>query len=484
MVSTSCNIPTTGRFDRTPARIYAVVVALAVSSWLVAVGDPAQGAEAEGDFRFWSDYASFRLDPDTNAAYVEFYFEMKRVDFAFRPDEELLRADVYTWVHVRDTDGEAVDSVGGAFVSVVGDSLELADSNFTMFFARALLLQPGEYRTRVVVIDLSNKRSAETFYPVRVPDFSADDLLLSDIEFAYDILDRSTDTLAQRTDVLVKSGQKVFPDCRGLVSNSRPRLLFYSELYNLSFDPTQDNSYLMELSVVPHDSAAPRSFGQQTLTKPGTDAVLATGVSVRDLPPGRYDLRIDVTDPARGQSASVAKPFLVLAPPVDSLTPEEERRIRDIILYIARPEEMAAFDRLNATGKRTFWHKFWADRDPTPGTPENEAKTEHLRRMNYANERFSVGFRDRDDGWQTDQGRVYIVYGAPDLIERYPFTPERPPAQIWYYDRLPGQGQALFLFIDQGGYGEYNLVHSTARGERRDPKWERQIQQGAFERTQ
>jgi GWxTD domain-containing protein len=174
----------------------------------------------------------------------------------------------------------------------------------------------------------------------------------------------------------------------------------------------------------------------------------------------------------------------VVPVPVDSLTEDEEQRIRDIIFLIARPEEMATFDRLNAIGKRTFWHQFWAERDPSPGTPENEAKTEHLRRMNYAEERFSVGTQGLGMGWQTDMGRIYIVYGAPDLIERYPFTPERPPAQIWYYDHLTGQGQVLFLFLDEGGYGDYNLVHSSARGERRDPSWERQIQQGAFERTQ
>lgn len=490
-MNTNCSIPTTGLSDsprpgrresRAPIHTR---LGFALTLAVLALGaGRAAAVEATGDFRFWSDYAVFRLDPDTSAGYVEFYYEMKRIDFAFRPVDDRLRADVYTWVHVRDEAGNAIDSMGGAFVSVVADSTELADSNFTMFFARALILRPGRYHARAVVIDLSNKKSAEAFYPITVRDFSADGLVLSDIEFAYDILDRSGDTMAIRNDVLVKSGQKVFPDCRGLVNNARPRLMFYSELYNLGFDPTQDNSYQMELSIVPHDSVPARSFGPQVLTKPGVDAVLATGVSVRDLAPGTYDLKIDVTDPARGQTATVSKPFVVLAAPVDSLTEEEEARIRDIIFFIARPEEMATFDRLNAVGKRTFWHQFWAERDPSPGTPENEAKTEHLRRMNFANEKFSIGTRERGTGWQTDMGRVYIVYGEPNLIERYPFTPERPPAQIWYYDHLIGQGQVLFLFIDESGYGEYNLVHSSARGERRDPSWERQIQQGAFERTQ
>ena len=445
---------------------------------------PARATEGHGDLRFWSDYAAFRLEPAAPDGYVEFYYELKRVDFRFRLVDGLLRADVYTWVHVSDTSGAPVDSVGGAFVSIVPDSVALADSNFTMFFARALILPPGEYVARTVVADLENKASSEATYPVHVPKFSSDVLTVSDIEFGYNIINQTGDSVSGTTDVLVKNRQKVFPDCRGIVSSTRTRLLFYSEVYNLGFDPARDNSYLMELSVESEDGTARESFGRQTLTKPGSDAVLTTGINVGHLTPGWYRMKIDVTDPATGQTASAQKPFIMVAPRLDSITPDEEQRILDIIAYVARPEELQAFQGLNAVGKMNFWHRFWKDRDPSPGTPDNEFKNEHMRRMNYANERFSVGFEDRTDGWRTDMGRIYIVYGDPDNIERYPFTPERPAAEMWYYDHLTGQGQVYFLFVDETGYGEYNMVHSTARGERRDPDWEQQVNEGAFERRQ
>jgi hypothetical protein len=104
--------------------------------------------------------------------------------------------------------------------------------------------------------------------------------------------------------------------------------------------------------------------------------------------------------------------------------------------------------------------------------------------MNYANEKYSIGVSENAGGWRTDMGRIYIVHGQPSHIERFPFTPERPAAEQWFYDHLTGQGQVYFLFIDESGYGEYNMVHSTARGERRDPFWEQQVSTGAFERTQ
>lgn len=445
---------------------------------------PSFAIEGTGSLRLHADHAAFRYAAGAREGYVEFYFELKRVDFTFRPVDSVLRADVHAWVHVRDTAGTPVDSVGGAFISVAPDSAAVADSNFVIFFARALVLPPGQYRARVVVTDLLDKTSSEAPLSVVVPDFSRPELLLSDIEFGYDIISQTADTGAIPADVLVKNHYKVYPDCRGLVGQDRPRLFFYSEVYNLAFDPARDNSYDVTVSVAPMDSVTGKPVKVQKLTKAGNTAVLATGVDVRDLHAGAYNLRIDVSDPANGQWASAQKAFQVLAPVgADSLTPADIQRMRDIFAYIIRPDQSQTFERLNATGKRAFWVQYWKDRDPSPGTVENESKDEHLRRMNYANERFSVGSQNRTDGWRTDMGRVYIVYGPPNTVERYPFTSEGKPAEMWYYDNLAGQGQVYFLFIDESGFGEYNMVHSTARGERRDPKWEEQINQGTFDRN-
>ena len=77
---------------------------------------------------------------------------------------------------------------------------------------------------------------------------------------------------------------------------------------------------------------------------------------------------------------------------------------------------------------------------------------------------------------------MYIVYGPPDQIDRFPFTSGREAAEKWSYESLPGQGSAHFLFVDENGYGDYRLVTSSARGEKRDPTWDRRIESGEFER--
>ena len=60
--------------------------------------------------------------------------------------------------------------------------------------------------------------------------------------------------------------------------------------------------------------------------------------------------------------------------------------------------------------------------DPTPGTFENEAKNEFYRRVAVANHNFSFLF---GNGWRTDRGRIYIMYGQPDQIDDFPVVSDR-----------------------------------------------------------
>ena len=138
-----------------------------------------------------------------------------------------------------------------------------------------------------------------------------------------------------------------------------------------------------------------------------------------------------------------------------------------MINYIATKRERDAYKDLSLEGKARFLEDFWRIRDPDPGTSENEFQKEHLRRWNYALQQFSR-FK-LDDGWKTDQGRVYILYGPPDDIERFPSDISTLAWERWHYYSL--EGGVGFIFGDLGGFDNFILIHSTARGECRDPHW-------------
>ena len=86
------------------------------------------------------------------------------------------------------------------------------------------------------------------------------------------------------------------------------------------------------------------------------------------------------------------------------------------VRYLITPEEQAAAQRLELVSDfRDFVDAFWQRRDPTPGTPENEARTAFEARLKYTNDHFGA---DDTLGYLTDRGRIYILLGPPDRILR------------------------------------------------------------------
>ena len=107
------------------------------------------------------------------------------------------------------------------------------------------------------------------------------------------------------------------------------------------------------------------------------------------------------------------------------------------VVYIITQEEAAAYQKLTANEEREkFIEQFWLRRDPTPGTPENEFKQEHYRRIAYANEHF---FTAATPGWESARGRTYILLGPPDEIEQHPGW------QAWGYRNFDHSSDFLVL---------------------------------------
>jgi hypothetical protein len=67
------------------------------------------------------------------------------------------------------------------------------------------------------------------------------------------------------------------------------------------------------------------------------------------------------------------------------------------------------------------------------------------------------------------------MYGEPDEIERFPSELDKKPYEIWHYNSI--EGGVIFVFGDVTGFSNFELLHSTKRGELRDDNWMRKIQQ-------
>ncbi|HSR52849.1 MAG TPA: GWxTD domain-containing protein [Acidobacteriota bacterium] len=170
---------------------------------------------------------------------------------------------------------------------------------------------------------------------------------------------------------------------------------------------------------------------------------------------------------------------LLLALPVAAQSNEQKRQeestdyykkwLDQDVRYIITEAEKEIFEKLaTAEEKEQFIEQFWLRRDPDPRTPTNEYKEEHYRRIAYANDHYKSGFA----GWKTDRGRIYIIHGPPDEIERNPSgggyerrfsegggATATYPFERWWYRNLPGLGSDIELeFVDKSWTGEYKLA--------------------------
>jgi GWxTD domain-containing protein len=137
-----------------------------------------------------------------------------------------------------------------------------------------------------------------------------------------------------------------------------------------------------------------------------------------------------------------------------------------LVSYIILPAERDVFSKLTTDRDRDiFIDAFWKQRDPTPGTPQNEYQEEHTKRFNYANEFYRRG--TPREGWMTDMGQIYIILGEPSSRERFDSVPGLYSCQVWYYYGDKTKGLPTYfglLFYQRSGAGEYRLYNPTVDG--------------------
>lgn len=152
--------------------------------------------------------------------------------------------------------------------------------------------------------------------------------------------------------------------------------------------------------------------------------------------------------------------------PKAQLSAANKAWLEDEAVYIISATERSVFLKLQTDRERElFIAAFWKQRDPTPGTPENEFKAEHFRRIAHANR--TLGRDTSRPGWRTDRGRIYIILGEPQDIERYEGRSSTYDTEVWFYQGKTDLGlpPAFYVvFFKERGSGGYRLYSPIGDG--------------------
>lgn len=120
----------------------------------------------------------------------------------------------------------------------------------------------------------------------------------------------------------------------------------------------------------------------------------------------------------------------------------------EMLRFIVDRQTLKQIGAGSAAAERKKLQEFWSKKDPTPDTEFNELKAEYYRRIDYAYQHYSSG---DVAGFNTDRGRIYILYGPPENIERV-YPTEGPTKEIWTYENR------RFVFKATSGFGDFKLI--------------------------
>lgn len=466
-----------------------VLTMLSATAWAQDDSAAADKAKAVPKLKFSVDYSRFRYSD--SLTFVEFSTSIDRSLLRYIADVNKFKAEFIVTAEVVLKDS-VIGRKAWKNVNTVDSLTQLAEGQ-RLYAINNFVLPQKETRIRLKLEDVNDRTTASNVeWPVRVKSFAPDSIRLSDIQIASSI---ERDTVQS---VFNKNGFRVSPNPTALYGIGLPILYTYMEIYHLAPASKENgDTYRVEYKVMNSDGALVKSYGVKERKKPGKSAVEVNGANVVTLVSGAYFLVIEVTDMETGQTAKALHKFFVYreadyaeggekfqkreemqgegsagmdANRYDLMSEKEIGVEFEYARYIAQKEERDTFKRLNLEGKRKYIKEFWSRRDQTPGTPENEYKRDYLTRVQHANQHYKGNFRE---GWRTDRGRVMLIYGRPDEIERFPFSNQNRSYEVWHFYQV--QGGVDFVFVDKREMGDYELVHSTARGELYDPDWTRWI---------
>jgi GWxTD domain-containing protein len=299
--------------------------------------------------------------------------------------------------------------------------------HFKYEFFRAFL-RPGTYILCIQLYDLETKEPIVKKEELSVPDYRERSLVISDILFLNEIKQQSLEDLQPVMPPIRTASDTAFCARIDLFS-SESRVTLYETIKTQEETVYRDT---VQLNLVQRRKIIYFKLNQDLLF-------------------GEYILSIRAVN-SRAEETVKAR-FYTQAQDQSATLPNIETAVAALV-YIMDKKQWNALQDASEDEQKQIIKTYWKNRNPDPDSGENALETEYYRRVRYANRQFSV-FKNNYQGWKTDRGHVYILYGPPTDIDR-PLVRSATEGrfEIWVYHQL----QRRFVFYDKYSDGDYRLI--------------------------
>jgi GWxTD domain-containing protein len=353
---------------------------------------------------------------------------------------------------------------------------------------KRLAVPNGDYTLEVSVTDLALPTNTDRYSQAIRVAVSAQ-VRLAEVQLMRGYRQDTTDS------PFTKNGYYMEPLPFAFYDRAATTLVFYTEMYHTNQvvqAPTYTLRYFVERLQANNQSDI-IAVGNQKKRPTVIDAALVQ-MDISKLESGNYRLNVEIRDQVNTLLASQSIDFQRSNPYLEvtetELTDEvlarqfvqdlDEKTLRyslkaisPMVYYGTEPEALQAIlQGSDLKAMRYFLFRYFVRMDPN--NPDL-AYRKYMETATVVDKQFHSGFRL---GFETDRGRTYMRYGRPDDLIRVEDDPAAPPYEIWVYYNFPKtqQRNVKFLFYNPSLAGEdFVVLHSNARGEVQNPRWERQL---------
>ncbi len=341
----------------------------------------------------------------------------------------------------------------------------------------------GEYELEVQVKDIHQSIPPVVVKKKVSVNFPVDSLNISDIQL---IASMRRDTTGG---VLTKGGYFLETLPYQFYTKESEKLFFYAEAYETDKYIGQDFALHYRIELI-YTNGRKRTMLQRTVRRKPTPILpILMQTEIKELPSGNYRLVVEIQNKEKEVLASKSVLFqrsnpnvsqVILREPintkgkfVEKIDSQEVYYALKAIIPILDNNQTPYVNELIRKGtysqQKEYLFGYWSQQNEKNPKALYDAYMEVARAVD---KQFHAGL---GAGFESDRGYLFLKYGRPDDITTVEDEPSAPPYEIWSYNQFPATGQqnVRFLFYNPTlAVGQFQLLHSTARGELFNPQWE------------
>ncbi|MFC1477434.1 GWxTD domain-containing protein [candidate division KSB1 bacterium] len=352
----------------------------------------------------------------------------------FLKEGDGFKAQYELTVELRDEDNELKH--GKSIIEVVKADFYDDTENYRMAHISAIPLPviPGYYTLNVYVEDVETRKRIMRKQEIEIPEHKENEFRVSSIIFIQNF---------------ARQGEQLLPLNPIIINTMENTGQTYYAYFNII--PSSDDekfSIEAELQSVRRSNKFSLKLDKMEKLSDSDKIPVVYELNSDDYPTGMYELKVTVKS---GRDKKEVKKEFALAWGDVPVTEKDLKIALQQMEYAFDEVKKADIDDLSYEDKIKLFRTTWAKRDPSPESDINELQQEYFRRVQFTDKYFRAVNKD---GWKTDRGMIYILFGPPNDVIRYNFELDTKPIQYWtYYDY-----NVIFQFYDRNGFGDFELT--------------------------